>query len=257
MPMKTTQTPSENEVKTPRSIFDKLDEAYYGEWFTKYGRTILLSFAIIFTLIVILMRLGLGSKGNSEGDYLKVQKELALVQKGDDSAFNELNNILLRKSDLQAKYDGQIAQALLNRHRLEEARPLVDRTLRRTSRSGHSFYADYTRISLLIGEGKYEKALEATKVLKESMLENAKTTDRNFGDLLFAYNLLRLGLLNRKVGNFAEEKETWQELKGYAHLEEAAPPTDLFSPSAFLEMISQYEEGKTSLLHYIDKRESV
>lgn len=239
------------------SLWNVLDEDTYAEWLTNYGKILLIAIACFGAVLLIGLRLSYGSSGKQISDYLKAKKEFATFQTAEGEAQKEafagLQQIMQRLPDLHAKYDGLIAQQLLLQNDVKQGEEYAGMTLLRTDRDHLSIFSEFSRIALLISQGDYKTALDKTTQLKKKMIE--QPAPRSFGDILFAYNLLNQAFLYQQLGNTVAEKEKWRELKRYAGLVNEAPPTDLFSRQAFLEMFAQFEAGKVTLKEYIEMRE--
>ncbi len=239
------------------SFWTVLDENFYSEWLTNYGKILLISIACLAVLLLIGLRLSFGSSGQQVADYLKAKKEFTLFQTADGEAQKEafagLQQLMQRLPQLHARYDGMVAQQLLLQNDVKQGVEYADLTLLRTDRDHLSYYSEFSRIALLISQGEYKTALDKTTQLKKKMIE--QPAPRPFGDILFAYNLLNQALLYQQLGNSVAEKEKWRELKRYARLTDEAPPTNLFNPQAFTDMLAQFEVGKVSLKEYIEFRE--
>jgi hypothetical protein len=122
------------------------------------------------------------------------------------------------------------------------------------------YYADFATTTLLISDHKYDEALKAALALQQKMNDEIavipSTSDRSFGDELFALNLLRVAILQQQAGDAAGELKSWQQWKQYAGLENAGTSGLKVSPVAFRYSIQQLAIGSISLPDYIASRES-
>lgn len=116
-------------------------------------------------------------------------------------AIAELEDVLIRHTELHAKYDGPLAQAHLNGGDVEAARTIATPLLERNG----SAYASFSEGSLLVAEGELGEALQQALVLKGEL----KSAD---APLLRAHNLLRVALLQGEVGSPRSERAAWEEL---------------------------------------------
>ncbi len=243
-----------------------IEENRFIEWITNYGSVVLIGIACFLAVVLIGYRFASSSQKSSATDFFRAEKEFAVLQSDSadlsekKTALTDLTRILQRQPDLHAKYDGLIAQELLNQGNILEAQKYADLALLRTKRDDLPFYADYTNITMMIAKEDYRGALASTQELKQKMIVNAElakeeSSERSFGDVLFAFNLMRSALLNQKIGDREAELNDWRELKQYARLSDQAPPTDAFSPQAFYSLLHQFEEGRSTMLSYIEQRE--
>jgi hypothetical protein len=91
--------------------------------------------------------------------------------------------------------------------------------------------------------------------MNDEIVSVPQTTDRSFGDELFALNLLRIAILQQQLGDRPGELQTWREWKRYAGLEKGDSNSLKVSPVAFRYAIQQLAIGSVSLPDYIAHRE--
>jgi hypothetical protein len=168
-----------------------------------------------------------------------------------------INNLLHRHPELQSKYDGPLGQILINLGNITEANPFIDRTLERTKSNSLSFYIDYAKTTQLISEKKYPQALVTANDLKKRLLEDRKLQPqtgklKNFDDLLFEFNLLRIAVLTGQIGDKADELKAWKEFSTSVML--SASATHKALPA--LAIMAPFIEGKLTLEDYIRHQEN-
>lgn len=202
------------------------------------------------TLVTALLILGIfkyTSSRNQEAaiDYLNAEKFFTnFAAKGADaeasqSDLNQLQQILSRYPNLHAKYDGQLAQILIDRSQITEALPFAKLALERTHAENAPYYSKYSQTTLVIGEKKYEQALEQAR-----MLQNELTAEKVADDeVLLAFNLLRIAMLQQQLGLKAEERATWLDLQQRSS-----------KSKAFASQLEHLHEGKMTLSEYIAAR---
>ncbi len=243
-------------------LSETLGEHPLMQWIANNGKILLYALLGLVALFIAVLYFSFTSRIKAENDYLnaeKAYKSFASSTNTNSSApFNELNAILNREPDLHAKYDGLIAQVLLSRGQVKEAQLFANSALKRTAEENAPYYTDFTKISLIIGNGEYPQALENSEQLKQKMLSNASLPpqERLFDDELFSLNLLRIGFLNQQLQNPTAELQTWQEWKQYAGLSKEPSPNASISANGFKKVISQWQENQISLLNYINSRET-
>lgn len=243
-------------------IDDSWEENQIVQWITKYGFPALLALLAGIALVFIIFRLITLGNEEAEMEYWNADKEFAQFSNpstlesdplaGED-ALARLNAILNRQPELHAKYDGLIAQTLIGRNDIGDALPFAKSALNRTETENTPYYTSYAQTTLLIGESHYEDALNLAvlldKQMREALNQNLPIEQRHFGDLLFSFNLLRIGILQEKLGLKDQELHTWQEWKRYQQGTEA--PT---LAKAFQQQNIFLSEGKVTFADYIDYR---
>lgn len=243
--------------KSPPAIDSSLpiwEENPALHWLTQNGKILLYALLALAIAGVIAYRLFSSHQAQQEADYWSAEKDLRQLtapitadsDKGEDqAALARLNAAVNSHPQLQTKYDAPIAQALLNQGDLDQALPYAKRALARTEAENQPFYSDYAQTTLLIAQNQHQEALEHATALQAKMREQqAQESDkRQFGDTLFALNLLRIGMLQQKLGLAKEELNTWQEWKKLAQTATFELPNTLF------------KEGNVSLVDYINARE--
>lgn len=242
------------------SLSDFIAENEIIKWVGDNGRTLLWLLLAFAALILFFYKVFGGGPAKLEKGYFLAQSNIDVLEKGSDQAAQEkaleqLTTFTNQYPSLQSKYDGLIAQFLLNRDQVKVALPFANRTLVRTGKDHLPFYADYAHTSLLISQEKYQDALKEALKLKEQMISQAKGKEREFGDTLYFFNLLRIAMLHQQLENKNEELNAWQELKQSAIENQAA---DYFLNADLFEKIgNQLKDGNASLLNYIQVREKL
>lgn len=73
----------------------------------------------------------------------------------------------------------------------------------------YSSYRDFSKASFLIAQEKWSKALESAIALKNHMDKNPSLYQEN----LYVMNLLRIGMLQKHLGDSSAEKQAWEDLQ--------------------------------------------
>lgn len=257
------------------SHLNKMEFAHLSEdnrfiqWISQHGLNVLYGLLAVIAIVVIGYRLLYGGGSKGESDYYNAENDYQVFAKNVASGstveakeqLTKLQAIIQDHPELHAKYDGLLAQGLLNLGDVAEAQPYAARTLERTRDDKLPFYSDYASTTLLIAQQNFSDALKKAEELKQKMLDNAAAAGndagkRDFGDILFAFNMLRIAMLEQQIGDKQGELQSWQELKRYAKWSGEAPSSAI-NPLAFQILLNHFEEGKVSLLNYIDAREKV
>lgn len=243
-------------------IPEVLEEQRYVDWVANYGWYVLVGLIGLFTFLFLLFRTGNNTK--AETDYFNAERMMVVLQSPQaeapaDEALRVLRQILKRRPEMQTKYDAIIAQVLIAKGMTAEASPLIKRTLERLDHDSLTLYNAFAKTTLLITNGSQEEALRNSEALRDQMLRTAilafaEEAPRSFGDILFAYNLLRIGMLQQALGLNEQEKQTWTEWKQYADGSYEFPPQVLIGSTAFAYANAVFTQGNVSLNDYIAAR---
>jgi len=241
-----------------------MEDNPFVQWITDNVQKIFYTFAGAFILLFALYFWLSSGSAKAETDYYNATQDFQTFQNASDSddpvaqkaAFDKLNQILTRRPDLHAKYDGLIAQTFLNRNEVNEAKPFADATLSRVSKDHLPLYIEYAQITLLIEQNQYSEALKRSVALKGQMTQLATQGEkekqkRTFGDSLFAFNLLRIAMLEQKAGTPQEERNSWEEWKKYTT---GTGNVQGIDSKSFFAVANLFSEGQISLNSYIDAR---
>ncbi|MCE5317403.1 MAG: hypothetical protein LLG04_08570 [Parachlamydia sp.] len=237
--------------ETLESVLDKSDlsdtfaEHPIVQWISQNGRSLLWLLLGLVALFLIGYRLLSGYGGSGAKDYFAVDKELGTFLTANRSetgaaqakeSLEKLTRLLNNHPDLRAKYEGLIAQELIVRGDATAALPLAERTLARVSKEHIPLYSDYSATTLLIEKGSYPEALNQATALQAKLNEKDSSG-------LFAANLLRIAMLNQKLGKKEDELKAWQTLNVNLTKEDND------------QVVRALSEGRLSILDYIAFRE--
>lgn len=226
-------------------LSDSFAEHPIVQWISQNGRSLLYALLGLVALFLIGYRLMGGQGSNSAKDYLSVEREMGIFLAAERSetgaaqakdSLDKLTRLLNKYPDLRAKYEGLIAQQLIVRGDVAAAIPLAERTLARISQEHIPLYSQYSQTTLLIEKGSDAEALEQATALQ------AKVNEKDASGL-FAANLLRMAMLNQKLGKKNDELKTWQILK------------ETLTQSDNDQLVRALSEGRISILDYIAFRE--
>lgn len=252
-----------------QNLLDSFNSDQVIDWMSQNGKNIIYALLGLIALFLVVYRISSSNSSKAEKDYLQAANEFALFessnpatdQSSKSEALQRLKSILASHSELHAAYGGAIAQTLLNRGQTAEAKPFAQATLERTQANNLPLYGDFSTATILIGEQEYKKALEKSLVLKQKMLEGIEQisidSERSFGEILFAFNLLRIGMLQQQIGDEKAELQTWQEWKRYAGLDKMTKESSKVGQYAFRILIQQLAIGSIALPDYISQRETL
>jgi hypothetical protein len=198
-------------------------------------------------------------KGDPQGDYIAAESAYQRWEGSKGDHFVQLQKIIRKHPELHAKYDGAIAQKLLSSSESGLATSYGKAVLRRIG-DFSPYYKDFSHCSLMIADHREVEALESAKALKASMdadepFWEKKSAVVRHGCILYAYNLLRIAMLEKTAGTPAGELAAWRELKKNAGWAGAQPTSKSYDPEAYLLIQDNFQNQEVSLLDYIKYRE--
>ncbi|MES2272916.1 MAG: hypothetical protein V4487_01845 [Chlamydiota bacterium] len=166
----------------------------------------------------------------------------------DETLYTEMKSAFAKVPSLEKKYEGAIAQKLLDLDKKVEGLKKAQASLTRVGQSA-PFHGAYAETTLLIEQGTYQKALERAVKLKEEMIRSLDLARLSGdllvgGSLLYAHNLLRIAILHQELENPPGEKCAWEEFENF--LNSAPAVSDLVRAS--------FSEKDLSLKEYIAER---
>jgi tetratricopeptide (TPR) repeat protein len=206
-----------------QQILKQKDRIFYG------------AMALVLVLVVG-YRLAGSRSFKRQGDYAKAAhaSEQILAGAKETEALGNLQAALKKHSDLRSRYDGAVAQKLLEQEEVASAMPYAKRALKRTEeRAGP--YHQFAKGSLLIAENRFEEALSASLALQEQI-----EGGQNY--LLHAYNTLRIAMLEEELG--ADAKGHWKELLGWI---DNSAPEGSEERAAVQQFLQAYQAGGVTM----------
>ena len=183
--------------------------------------------------------------------YSKWKKEPLL-----NEHLEELKKLMNKYPSLKQKYEGLIAQGLILSSHFDEAMHFASISIKKASQL-LPHYASYSNTSLLIAKKNYSQALANSHRLKKEMMLDPSflQNDSDRTSILFALNLLRISLLEKKMRNDPAELTAWCEVENYLKLNSRqklqVTEKELYS---FLELFQSNKQ--LQLADYINHRKS-
>ncbi len=186
-----------------------------------YGNTIIIAVLGVIFLGFLYFRFFPSASQGAPADYIRAEKDYISLKKSASSPedaktqsalLDDLNAIFAKRPELKTKYEGAIAQILINNGKWDQATPLMNQTLKRTQAPYLAFYEAYAHTTQLIGNKDYAQALAKAKELKKQLSDARSNKPDNFGNELYGFNLLRIAVLAGETGNKNEEADAWNEL---------------------------------------------
>lgn len=197
--------------------------------------------------------------GDAQVDFMAAEIAYNKWESGKEGLI-KLEQIIQKHPELHAKYDGGIVQKLLQSSEHGLANSYASTVLKRIGNfSPH--YTQFAQGSLAIAEGKLSEALKEAKGLKKNMEDDEnfwKGQSRvvRYGSLLYAYNLLRIAMLEKAAGSAEGELIAWKEFKQKAGWEGVKNLSKTYDPEAYQLLQENFQKQEISLLDYINYREN-
>jgi hypothetical protein len=201
-------------------------------------------------IVVGVMVVFQGFKKEPEADFLIAEMAFRRWEK---TSLAQLQTLLKKHPELHTKYDGPIARKLLASSEAGLAASFGKAALKRV-KDLSPYHTHFSETSLLIGEGQLTEALAKAKELKNLIDSDTAFPGQKYGSILFAFNLLRIAMLEKTVGTKEGEKSAWQELKKHAGWSEE-PFITKYDPEAFRLLAENFRSKEISLADYIRHRE--
>ena len=247
--------PPKEKLQIGRVAFAK---AFCAEWISEHSKTLIASFTTLIVLTVCLFQVS--NKFFSDNRSSEQAFKAWASSKETDSQL--LKKLETGDASLKTKFGNQIAQRLLVLGEIGKAQDYAKATLKRTHDLTSSYYSRFSNNTLSIASGNYGAALEEAKQLKND-LEKDDTFWNNHdksvksGTVLYAYNLLRIASLERELGSIQGELAAWDEFLQNAGWNKQPKNPQTHDPDAYSLVASNFQQGETSLLNFIEERKTV
>lgn len=239
-------TTSTSSLSLSRSSFD--DHPVF-DWLENNGKSLFFAGIILAILLILLLRYTANQNTAAEHDYFQAANAVELLQNPSkaEGALNDLRVIIAKHPELNARYDGIIAQDLLAANEVSQAKPYAEKNFHRVASDLNPLFLKYSENSLLIAEGKLEDALKNAKLLKAEMQENFKNGAEHFEPKLYLFNLIRIGMIEKTLNLHSDEFKTWEELLQISKKETSLPITTY----DFEKVIKHFEITGVTFLEFI------
>jgi tetratricopeptide (TPR) repeat protein len=239
-----------------------LEESTVLDWLHKNSQNLIYALGALVALFILGTWFFSHKTTKAEGDYLTAENlivkiEAPILSEEDRAnhaqAFEQLAQIVSRHPELQAKYDGLMAQALISQGKIQEAQPIAERNLKRVESDNLPLYRSYADGTLFIAQQQYDQALKLALQEQAQMQAQAKAAKdenapRTFGDALYAFNTMRIAMLQQQAGHYAEAAQAWDSL-----LQSVSGQDAVISDRRAAEaVIAHIDESGVSLPSYIE-----
>lgn len=225
-----------------------MDHPFF-QTFKDYQKIISYGFLLILLAIILLYRMLAGQTARTESEFIALSEASSVLSNPESSsekrssALNEMLPLLDRHLQLQAKYDGQVAEQLLIERKFNEASPLIERTFSRVKNAASPYAIEYAKNSILITQGNIQEGLKNAYALRENMLNDRPP----HSGVLFSFNLIRIALLEKQLQNKDLELKAWDELKEMAN---SSHPLKV-SSQEFQRIMAHFDNEEASLNSFI------
>lgn len=134
--------------------------------------------------------------------------------------FESLHDLLQKRPKLQRRYEGLIAQVIIQSRQSKILEPISKMGFQQLQEDT-SLYVLYGEASMLIHQKSLSQALEISKRLEKSISIDLDELGENQGlstiNLLYGFNLIRIALLQKDLGRAQDELQTWQNVESFLH----------------------------------------
>jgi hypothetical protein len=192
------------------SLMDQFIISPLGQWMSEH-KNLLYNVA---TAVIVILAWGVIriSRAPDTESVRHVQEAYAAWKASpqDRSLYQALDKALEKTPSMRQAFRSEIAEIMLINGDADQAEEISKKSLQEL-RSVAPLFAEYAEISLHIGRKQYQDALEKSVTLKEKMTDQKSS--------LYFQNLLRIALLQEKVGNKAGEMAAWRDLEVFSKAE--------------------------------------
>lgn len=227
------------------------------QWIYQNGKWI--GFSVLGLVILLLAgyRLNNYSQSQAERDYIEAENtwsalSTSALPASEDQAneIRKLKQLMAKHKDLSSKYDALLAQYLIYSNNPDEALPLAEKAIKRTLKENNPYYSAYAQTSLAILQKHDERALTEAQSLEEKMrpLLGTSEAQREFGSVLYFYNLLRIASLQQRLGQSSEELATWDKAEDFLN------QPSMWERNEKEVMLNNFAEGNSRLSDFIEHR---
>lgn len=140
-----------------------------------------------------------------ERDYHLAHLSLQLLKGGNSGQLEPLQKILKKRPNLRETFHPAIVQCMIDEKKIDEAKGVLksggDRLKLKTP-----YHQQFSHTTFVISEGDLVLALTESKNLQNEL------RDKKY-DLLKAFNLLRIALLEKEVGTKNGELAAWAQVE--------------------------------------------
>lgn len=176
----------------------------------------------------------------------------------DSKQIDEVKHTLRHHPELAAQFGSLVAQKMLllgdAPFAEKQTRPIFDQIEKECP-----YYVRFSRNSLEISKERFAEALQEAKSLKSDLQQDVSFWDKqnqgaHFGRYLYAMNLLRIALLEKRAGTLQSEKMAWEEIEQLAQAKKDSPAQKWLSSDTFQLLEDSFRENELSISDYMRYR---
>lgn len=169
------------------------------------SKLVITSACFLVMAIALSYKLTKQQESGVESDYHLAHLNLQKLRGGDNERLAQLQKILKKRPNFKRAMDPVIVQHLLDQKRTGEAKGYLKAYTSRL-KNETPYHKQFSHTSFVISEGDLVLALTEAKGLLQKLPDGKL-------ELLKAFNLLRIALLEKMVGTKKEEMEAWQQVE--------------------------------------------
>lgn len=220
------------------------------EWITSHKSVLLWGVCAFVAILILSLRLITWRTIDAERDFFQAQTAFNQFEQTAASTENvtalaeleQLQAIMQRHPELEAKYQGALTQTLLITGPVSQAQIYMDDIFKRNESAQLQMYQHYTTGSLLIAQKRYPEALQNAKQLKFDLEQLGEESN----SILYVFNLVRLATLYQHLEQSQDELNAWLELQNQPQRLDAVHAAN-----------QAFQVGNASLNQYIEERKKV
>lgn len=170
--------------------------------------------------------------------------------------FNELNELLEKDDLLMRRYEGQIAQILIDSQHTKEVFPFAKLVIKRLKQDA-PYYSMYSEATFEIGQGLYEDALNHALGLKEELeisFSDRLEDDLSMGAILYGFNLIRIAFLHKTLYQAEQEILAWKNIQSFFGWNNVSSLPYRASMKVYNIILENYREKNIDLFSYVSTR---
>jgi hypothetical protein len=233
-------------------------------WILRYSTRIAVGLAALFMVAFVVYQWMHKTQSHDLKEFLTADnlytrwKEKPLENQ---ESLDKLKKIISALPQLKTRFEPLIAQELLAIGSSEITPSFAAAALKRIKK-GNPYYTDFAYTTLLIANGELQDALDQALTLK-SMIDKdpsfAKegSVHTHVGHLLYAYNLLRISLLQKEVGSTQGEFLAWSELEKKAGWQEETVELTPVQKEVYSLLEENFAQNQITLKEWVKHRKNV
>lgn len=204
---------------------------------------------------VVIFQFAQKGKAKEVGQHLEAKVFFDNWLRGkDEASLEKLFALFANSPGLKKGYEASMARELIERVSVDRAEEFAQGVFEK-KQNALPYHVRLGEISLVIEKQNFAEAFEKSFSLKEQMENDASLWENEnaFEKGVYAYNLVRLGMLAKELEMKEKEMEIWHEVLALAGLESGGSSA-YTDPALFRELSETMREGNVDLFGYIRER---